>query len=288
MGTSQSSAGSPSGVPMVPPWTPDPLAPDAPVDGDDDQADDDSADEDAAGEDGKQAPPATLQPVAPPARFRGARLNLGKFGGGGERQGLQRGVGQYFRGGMGGSGTASRRFGGTAQTAGALYDALSGAAGSRATEVARRIDSLLAEDADAYRLIDAIVEVVRPVDGTQDGEASRESIHDALSDVLNRFPDADLRRLSSDQRDLVIELFVAGDVFRRFMLDVGGAIRDAAPSAVTALSRLKEARDYIRETIVAAFRNLREAGQRMTAGGVSKLVNSALREAIVVFEGYAE
>ena len=286
MGTSQSSSGAPSGVPMVPPWTPDPNAPEETPSPESNQPDTDSSST-AIPDNAQETPPVVPSPVAPAGRFRGARISLGKFGESGRRQDLQRGVGRYVRRGLGGSATASSRLGGTTRTAGILYNTLSGAATDRASEVARRADALLAEGGDARRLIDVIIEVVRPVDGTQDGEASRQSIHDAMSDVLTRYPDADLLRLSADQRDFVIERFVAGDVFRRFMLDVGGAIRDRAPSATSALSRLKEARDYIRETVVGAFQKLREGGQRLTSGAISRVVHSALQEAFVVFEEYA-
>jgi hypothetical protein len=63
---------------MVPPWTPDPVAPEGPADADDGQPQGDPTYEETP-DNGTQAPPATPQPVAPPARFRGARLNLGKL-----------------------------------------------------------------------------------------------------------------------------------------------------------------------------------------------------------------
>jgi hypothetical protein len=136
--------------------------------------------------------------------------------------------------------------------------------------------------------MDAVVEAVRPVDGTQDAEASRAAIRDALSELLTRFPDADLLNLTSEQRELAIERFTAHDVFRRFDLDVGQTIREKAPTTATGLSRLKQARDYVKETVAAAFRRLREAGRTLTAGRISEVVRAALRETFDVFEGYAE
>jgi hypothetical protein len=136
--------------------------------------------------------------------------------------------------------------------------------------------------------MDAVVEAVRPVDGTQDTEASRAAIKDALAEMLTRFPDADLLTLEADQREFAIERYVAADVFRRFDLDLGRTIRDKAPTAVAALGRLKEVRDYIKETVAAAFRTLRNAGQRMAAGRIAQIVKDALRETFKVFEEYAE
>jgi hypothetical protein len=140
----------------------------------------------------------------------------------------------------------------------------------------------------ADEVMDAVVEALRPVDGTQDTEASRAAIKDALADVLTRFPDADLLNLEQQHRELAIERYVAADVFRRFELDLGKTIRDKAPDAVTGLGRLKEIRDYIRETVAASFRQLRDSMRQMLAGRITQIVQSALTDAFRVFEGYAE
>ncbi|NLS26464.1 hypothetical protein S2M10_14470 [Sphingomonas sp. S2M10] len=136
--------------------------------------------------------------------------------------------------------------------------------------------------------MNAVVEAVRPVDGTQDAEAERAAIRDALTELLTRFPDADLLNLDPEQRAFAIERFTAIDVFRRFELDVGKTIVEKAPSAVTALSRLKEVRDYVKQSVAAAFRKLRDAGRSLTSGRISQVVRDALRETFEVFEGYAE
>jgi hypothetical protein len=89
-------------------------------------------------------------------------------------------------------------------------------------------------------IMNAVVEAVRPVDGTQDAEASRTAIKGCLSEVLERFPDANLLELSDAERTFAIERYVALDVFQRFALDLGKVIQDKAPTASAALGRLKE------------------------------------------------
>ena len=203
MGTSQSSSGSPSGVPMVPPWVPDIPLPALPAEG---------APPGAAPEQGEapeQAPrtePRQPIPLAPARRFLGANRNLGDYARSGDSASMRRGLGQYVKKGYGGSATATRRMGGTAQTAQALYSALSGGPGNPYTAPGSPLDPALTAGRSADEVMDAVVEAVRPVDGTQDAEASRTSIKDALSDVLKQFPDADLRDLQQEQRDLAIEL----------------------------------------------------------------------------------
>lgn len=134
--------------------------------------------------------------------------------------------------------------------------------------------------------MDAVVEAVRPVDGTLDTEASRRAIRDALSDLLERFPEADLLSLSEEERLFAIERYLALDVFHRISLDVGKVVHANAPSAATALSRLKEILHYVRETISAKFRALLKAGESLSASRIAQIGTRALREAFDVFEEY--
>lgn len=201
---------------------------------------------------------------------------------------MQRSMGHYVRTGYGGSATATRRFGGTAATAGALGGALARVAAGQPAEPGSPLDPALLAGRNVQDVMNAVVEAVRPVDGTQDAEAERAAIRDALTELLTRFPDADLLNLDPEQRAFAIERFTAIDVFRRFELDVGKTIVEKAPSAVTALSRLKEVRDYVKQSVAAAFRKLRDAGRSVNSGRISQVVRDALRETFEVFEGYAE
>lgn len=274
MGTSQSSKGAGAGVPMVPAWVDNP-PPEAP-----------------AGEPpapGKEAPaPAPPAPLAPDRRWIGVSRSLGDYANTGDTGAMRRGFGHYVRTGYGGAGTAARRMGGTAATAGALGGALAGLAGGQPAAPGSPLDPTLLAGRSAEDIMDAVVEAVRPVDGTQDAEASRAAIRDALSELLTRFPEADLLNLTPEEREFTIERFTAHDVFRRFDLDVGQTIREKAPSVATGLSRLKQAREYVKETVAAAFRNFRSAGYTLTAGRIAAVVRAALRETFEVFEGYAE
>ena len=136
--------------------------------------------------------------------------------------------------------------------------------------------------------MDAVVEAVRPPDGTQDAEASRAAIKDALSELLTLFPLADLLNLSPDERIFAVERFVAIDVYRRVILDIGKTIQEKASTAAAGLSRLKEVKDYVKETTAAAFRKLRLAGRTLTTGTVGEVVRAALAETFSVFEAYLQ
>ena len=126
-----------------------------------------------------------------------------------------------------------------------------------------------------------------PWNGTQDGEASRAAISKALSELLTQFPNADLLNLSEEQRLLAVERYIACDVFSRFELDLGKTLQEKAPSTGTYLSRLKEVRDFITQTVAAAFRKLSASAENLGARKVATIVRDALGQAMAVFEGYS-
>lgn len=247
MGTSQSSKGSPSNVPMVPAWA---------------------------------APNAS---IAESGRFGPARRNIGNFMGDGQPSSMRKGVGQYVKKGYGGSKTATSRMAGTVQKASTFFDAL-----SPSSQNGSAIDPVLLAGKSADEVMDAIVEVVAPIDGTQDTEASRESVKNALCELLEQFPNADLANLDDTQRLFALEKFVADDVFRRIYLDLGQIIQSKAPNITTGLSRLKEIKDYVKETVAASFRKNNQSGIPLVSNQIKSIVNNAIQETFTVFEEYAE
>lgn len=278
MGTSQSSKGPGSGVPMIPPWA-DGSAPGDPPGDDPEQGEQEE-------QDGQPGGTPTPAPTAPPGRWGTTRRNLGDYAQTGDSRSMRSALKGYVRSGYGGSGAADRRMGTTATTAGTLSTALSSLAGGATPGPAAVLDRALLVGRNADEIMDAIVEAVRPVDGTQDAEASRAAIRDALSELLARYENANLLELTNEQREFAIECFTANDVVRRFELDTGQVIIEKAPTTAMGLARLKEIRSYIKQTVFASFRTLKQAGHQLNSGRVTQVVRGALRETFTVFEEY--
>ena len=279
MGTSSSSKGSPSNVPMVPPWVPDLPSgpsldgppPDLPQEAPQSTPPniDVQAGEDASVPTSPSTPIDERSRLAPPGRFGAARTNLTSFARNSDRAAMRRGIGQYVSQGYGGSGTATRRMAGTIRSSEALFSALSGGAGNAFQAPGAPLDPAVLTGQSVDEVMDAVTDAVRPVDGTQDAESSRASIQDALANTLERFPNADLLNLTDEQKEYAVEVFVASDIYGRLFLDLGTKVIESAPSTSAGLSRLKEIRDYVRETVAASFRNLRESGLSLSKGRLS-------------------
>ena len=276
MGTSKSSNGAPGNVPMVPAWAPNPVPPAGPDEPSPPQP-----------EPGQASPPNI--PIAPAGRFGPARLSLGRFASSGSRSDMQRGLGHYANKGMGGGRVAAQRMGATARTGGALYGALSSLAQGTPNALADGADRASLAGRSVAEIMAAIIESVRPVDGTQDAETSPAALEGALSsELLDQFPNADLLALTEAERLFVVERYTALDIFNNLALNIGKALQEKAPSISAGLIRLRELKNYVKQTVAAQFRDVRRTGQTLSPRTVAGIVRQTIQQTFDVFGGGEE
>ena len=288
MGTSISSSGPGSGVPFVPPWVSDPdvATPISPTSPADDQDVDQEAGVDQESGDDANRPQQMPTQIAPPGRFRGTKTNLGRFASSGSGGSMRRGLGQYVWTGLGGSRQASHRMAGTARKAGALYGVLHALSSGTTPSVDLGIDAARLAGRPAREIVDRIAETLSPIDGTQDSEASRNSISQALCELIRREPTADLTALTREQIELSMELFISADIFRRIELDVGKTVFDRAPDPVTAIRRLGEMDRYARQAVAASFRRQPANSGSFTQQAATRLASRVIQNTFEIFESY--
>lgn len=286
MGTSSSSRGPGSNVPFIPPWVPalppplppppDPSVP-APDDGEQQQPPLPTA---------LPQPPAVLPAMPQVGRFRAARTSLGHYARTGSHDDLQRSLGHYTRSGLGGTGQATRRMAKTAINAGKIFQTLGALSSGSALPADVQLDPAALAGRSAEQVADEIARALQPPGGTQDDEASRDSISCALAELLDAEPKADLTSLTPEQIDLVTQAYVGEDLCRRVDLDIGKTIIDKAPTQADGVARLEGMKAYIRQEVARAFRTRSERGQRLTRQNASSLVAGVLESTFEVFEGY--
>ncbi|MCX5578981.1 Qat anti-phage system associated protein QatB [Kaistia terrae] len=226
------------------------------------------------------------QPAAPsqPGRWRGVRTSLGKFAGGGadrERH-LRRGLGHYSRSGMGGSRNAARRMGGSATAASSLHNALTSLANGQPLPQDLGIDPQALAGRTPGEIADILVDAIRPIDGSQDAEATRDSVARALADVLVQ--NNDLTNLSPAQVDQVTASTLGYDVAHRIELDVGKAIIGKAPTKGEGLERLQEMKNYVREVVAAEYAAERARNGAVGRAVIGRISRDAIQQAFEVFE----
>jgi len=301
MGTSASSRGPGGNVPLIPPWvpqvTPLPAAPvptpAAPREGAPSEIPSTPASpspgttpaSDEYPPTGQSVAPTPPPVLAPPRRFKAARTSLGRFARSGDQRQLASGLRHYSRTGLGGARRAAQRMGGTSKTAGVLYVALH-ALGMQAVDGDTGLDPASLRGLPPGQIRDRIIDAVRPLDGTQDAEASRCSINDAIKDVLNQHADADLLTLSPEQIELIMERYIAYDLCRRVELDIGNAVSKAAASVAEGVRRMQEVKSYIQEKVSACFRAMRARRQRLTRVVAASFAARVIEDTFVVFEEF--
>jgi len=281
MGTSASSSGPGSGVPLVPPWV---SAPDShqPTPTDAQNL------EQEGQEGGVENQPQIPLEVAPAGRFRGTRFNLGQYASSGSDTSMKRGLRHYVRSGLGGSKRASQRMARTARNAGTLFGVLHALSMGTTSPIDLGIEVAKLAGRPAREIVDRIAIALSPSDGTLDSEANRQSITQAFSEFLKREPDADLTHLSEQQIELVMELYIANDICGRIELDVGKTILEKAPSVVTAMQRLEQMYNYVRQCVAACFRKLRLKMEStiLSQREAIHLTSQIIQNTFNVFEGY--
>lgn len=281
MGTSKSSDG-PGPRSLLPdyadPASPEPGGPDA--------GNPDGQSDSEAGPDNKNAesdPPAS--PAAQPARFAGTRGALGRYANSGSKDDLKSALGHYTNRGYGGAATATARQSHVASSVGRLNSALSNLGNGTGSDLLAGED-LSSKTSD--EIVDAIIDAVAPVDGTQDAELERVCMAEAFAEVLEADENADAAALTPEQRSSVIRSTLSLCVSRRFMLDVGKHLREKAGSAKIGASRIQEVKSFIREEVASNFRSFAVGPLPTGVAAFQSIVTNVLRTTFDVFESYVQ
>lgn len=183
---------------------------------------------------------------------------------------------------MGGSGNAARRLGGSASAASSLHNALTSLASGQPLQQELGIDPQALAGLTPAEIADILVDAIKPIDGTQDAEATRDSAARALSDILAQ--NNDLTNLSPAQVDQVTAATLGYDVAHRIELDVGKSIIDKAPTKGEGLERLQEMKDYVREVVAAQYAAERALNGAIGRAVIDRISRDAIQQAFDVFE----
>lgn len=172
-------------------------------------------------------------PEAPPQRFKGFRVNLGKFVSSGDSDYLRSAVSNYASGATGGSSIAATRFGSMAGAGGALFGAI---AGLRDGQAPPGIDLAALNGRDTDIAIDLIVQALATEDS--DSDRIRVAMNDALSECLEGYDDFDFERITDDMLVQMMLAYVTKCIYGQIVLDSKDAFAKAAsPSQVEQAER---------------------------------------------------
>lgn len=285
MGTSASSNGPGGGVPFDPPWlddigNPQPddgTLPDGQENGDDDP--------------GSNQPEQPLQPpakspeLAPPRRFQYARRAMGDFMRTGDRNSFRKAMGHYSRTGMGGARNAANRMRSSTRSAANLFGVLQSARKGSNPAINEWVTSLTDRNASAQDVVDEIIRRVAPSGGSLDETSCRESMAQAMEDLLEEDPNVDLLQLSDDDIWALIESFLGYEAFNRLCLDIGQVFDSSTQSPRDRVIRMNEMLDYLKAELYTQIEELRQTTPNAASTQLQIVLQSALQNTFLVYEG---
>jgi len=278
MGTSTSSRGPASGISMDPPWLDDiNSGTSIPIDSD--------SSSEQENEIPTEAPHTQeLITVAPRARFGTARKNLAEFARTGSQDSFKRAVGHYSKKGMGGASNVSKRMRASTSSVSGLVSFLRDVQNQSLSDIQDWANNLMSKSPTANEVIDAIIDRVTTEGGVIDEESIKDSMANAMSDLLEENPDLDLLKLGDDESWDLIENFLSYEASNRLQLDIGQLLeRTLTPAEM--VQRTDEMYEYLKAEISAQLQPYKSLDKHPSISKLNAVIHQALESTFIVFEG---
>jgi hypothetical protein len=278
MGTSASSKGPEAGVAFDPPWLndnggfepnePPPKSVDSPP----------KLEKDVA--------PVAQPALAPPARFQQARTCMSKYASEKSgRVGFQKAAGHYSKTGMGGAGKLAHRMRHSTATGAKLAHFLTSTSSRQDAAVEAWVKDIIDRKLTGQDLIDAIVQQVAPSAGSREEESCADSMARALSEFLEKNPDAEILSLEEAHVREITERFLANEACNRLTNDVGQILESGKISLKESLSLLNEMREYLRADLSLQIADLWKAAANPSQSELDRVLRTAVQRTFEVYEG---
>ncbi len=279
MGTSASSKGPGSGVPFDPPWLDDiaPLLPGSGLPLPDE--------EDSETLEQPKQDPVQHEEIAPSKRFLNARRQLGDFARTGDQVSLQKSLGHYSRTGMGGAHKLASRIRTSTRSATNLFGVLQAAREGTDSTINDWISSLTDRNASVRDIVDEIIRYVAPGGGSIEESSCRDSMAQALENLLEQSPNIDLLHLDDDDIWMLTESFLGFEASNRLFFDVGQVFENPALSTYDIVVRVNEMQDYVKAEISAQVESLRQKTPTANPKQLQLLLQTAVKNTFLVYEG---
>lgn len=279
MGTSTSSSGPSSNISFDPPWL-DKVGPDT------GGANDEISDEEEQTNFPQQDTPQEV--IAPTARFRAARTKINNFATSGDRTAFRKAVGHYSKTGMGGASQVANRMRASVRTVTSLVSFLRDVQSGTNTQVNNWVQNLIGQDLTANQMIDAIIESITLDSGTLDEDSIKNSMSNAMSDLLEESPDSDLLHMTDGDTWSFLELFLAHEATNRLHIDIGQIFESSDLSPSESIQRVEEMHEYLKEEIIAQIYPFKNQNQHPEIDSLEAILKASLENTFMVFEEAVE
>ncbi len=197
--------------------------------------------------------------IAPKARFSNARRRLNDYARTGNTDSLRKALGHYSKTGMGGSRNLSNRMRTSAKVAASFVSTLRSIRDDANFALSKTLSDLKSKGANASEVINAIIDSVCPNGGSLDESSTRDSGTVALSEFMDKNPEADISKLTDDQIWSLASTFLGNEAFSRIQLDIGQSFEKQDISIGDRITRINEMREYLQAEISTQLNKIRES-----------------------------
>lgn len=277
MGTSTSSSGPRGGVPFDPPWLNQ--LDDAPMEG--------GIPEPIINVDGTPQTPLPREAIgfAPSARFKQARQELGVFARTGNRDSLGKAIGHYSRSGMGGAQNATARMRVSTKSAAGLVTFLQATRDGSDNQVNQWVTTLASQSPSAQDVINEIINQVTTSGGSLEEESCKDSMAQAMAELLESQPDIDLLNMDDNNIWSVAELFLGHEACNRLQIDIGQRFESSTLSPRDAVVRVNEMHEFLKAEISNQMDLLRARNTNPSPRQLESIMQLAIKNTFSIYEG---
>ncbi|MDM3330578.1 MULTISPECIES: Qat anti-phage system associated protein QatB [Citrobacter] len=284
MGTSTSSSGSGANVPFIPPWEnklqslpigsgeisyppPDDKVEEEPVDTPD-VADHES-----------------LDGIAPPRRYANARRELRNYAESSEKSHFRKAVGSFSKVGSGGAKKTARKMKTSTRAATNLLSLLVSLRDGNNESVNNWAQKLLKSKPSASEIIDAIISETTTSGGTVDEESIKNSMSFALSELIKKDENIDLFSMSDNNIWNLIELYLSNEVKNKLIHEIGQLFEGSKNIPSSSMKNINMMRQYLQSEISEQLSELRKGISNPSTKQFQKIMDKALENTFIVYEG---
>ncbi|WP_062091069.1 Qat anti-phage system associated protein QatB [Caballeronia udeis] len=186
---------------------------------------------------------------------------------------------------MGGARRAAGRMRAATVAAGGLVSFLQAARAGTDGAVRDWIQALTATAPSVREVIDAIVREVVGAGGTVDEDSIRDSMSQAFSELLELQPDINPLNMSDDNIWSLVEEYLAVEACNRLQIDIGQLFESARLSPIEVVRRTDDIREYMKAEISAQLESLRLDQPSPNPNEFEGIMQKALTNTFLVFEG---
>ncbi|CAM5779623.1 hypothetical protein RFUL19S_00355 [Rhizobacter fulvus] len=146
------------------------------------------------------------------------------------------------------------------------------------------MDALRATNPSAQTVIDAIVSQILPEGGSVDEESAKDSMAQALSELMVLDPQVDLLTLQDAQIWTLMQLYLGHEACNRMYADIGQLFESARFDPAVVVQRTSEMRSFLKNAVAAQLDTLRQATPNPTRQQLETLLHDAVQTTFTVFE----